>query len=181
MTIDVTVVVLVVVVLAVMISVGPAVLLLRDKRLFVAERGLEHRVAELETEITTLRAALRLYQEQVQALTLDLERARQTIAELKRVAAIYEQFSTIEDAVASAKPLGTTKRSAQKIALEQKAEEIENMQTQLAEYKSQLAILETQIAAAGGDTQAPARDVAHRARLQNIIANLERQLDELNA
>lgn len=181
MTIDVTVVVLVVVVLAVMISVGPAVLLLRDKRLFVAERGLEHRVAELETEVTTLRAALRLYQEQVQTLTVDLERARQTIAELKRVAAIYEQFSTIVDETPTAFPSGMTKRSAQKIAQEQKAAEIEKMQAQLAEYKSQLAILETQIAAAGGDTQAPAKDVAHRARLQSTISNLERRLDELNA
>lgn len=176
MSFDPLFVVLLALALALAMSVPPTFMLFRDKRLFQAERGLEQRLHELEAEVSTLRGALRLYQDQVQILSADLAAARQTIAELKRVTAIYEQLSTdgtpIDASAAAAskrKPVRTAPSSPEDHA---------TVLSQLASYKQQMAIVDAQIAAQGGDTQAPADLVAHRDRLQGNITRLERQLDE---
>lgn len=150
--------------MALVLSIPGALAFVRSANTGRDEHALERRVRDLEAEVQALRKELEIVRSERDRQAVDLAGAKARIVELERLTAVYERIDRRRGAGAAGELQGGETEFGSLVA-------------QLADYRQQLAVLDKQIAAAGGPDRAPVERVTQRQDALAEVLRLERELD----
>lgn len=173
---DSVVVIVVVVGMALVLSIPGALAFVRSANTGRDEHALERRVRDLEAEVAALRKELDIVRSERDRQAVDLAGAKARIVELERLTAAYERMGGGQRAEGRGqRSEGGGQRAEGDLLVA--AERYGGLVAQLADYRQQLAVLDKQIAAAGGPDRAPVEKVTQRQDALAEVLRLERELD----
>lgn len=155
--------------MALVLSIPGALAFVRSANTGRDEHALERRVRDLEAEVQALRKELEIVRSERDRQAVDLAGAKARIVELERLTAAYERLG------GGRRTEGGGQRAEGDLLVT--AERYGGLVAQLADYRQQLAVLDKQIAAAGGVDRAPVEKVTQRQDALAEVLRLERELD----